>query len=246
MAKILSGKVKKIPPTEVSAGRYDFIQLSETEPDLGTPSTNGYVLTSDTAGNRSWVEPASPTITFTTSSTAEVVVENIDSTLYRSVKYEMQLTSALFNQVSELRLLIDNENAFLTEYGTIGDALGNFASYYSPLNNDYSAPDINNGGLSYWNSYTLYVYTADSVVQQSLLSLIATNVIRINDTTNITLSTKFIESSPGLYQASTVGTPGSLTLISRIAWTGTGNVELRFTPVNSATTIKYIRTFLSV
>ena len=57
--RIKSGKVKKIAPTAVSADRYNFIQLSETEPDLGVPASTGYVLTSDTSGNRSWVLAAS-------------------------------------------------------------------------------------------------------------------------------------------------------------------------------------------
>ena len=55
MAKTVSGKVKKTPPSEVSPERYDFIELAETEPDLGVPSTDGYVLSSNTDGTRSWV-----------------------------------------------------------------------------------------------------------------------------------------------------------------------------------------------
>ena len=55
MARLISGKVKKVAPTDVSADRYDFIQLSETEPDLGVPVASGYVLASTTAGVRSWV-----------------------------------------------------------------------------------------------------------------------------------------------------------------------------------------------
>ena len=61
MSKILSGKVKKIPATAVSADRYNFLQLSEAEPDLGVPSANGYILTSDTSGNRSWVSKSTST-----------------------------------------------------------------------------------------------------------------------------------------------------------------------------------------
>ena len=57
MSKLISGKIKKVPPTEVSADRYDFIQLSETEPDLGVPAVAGYVLSSDTTGDRSWIAP---------------------------------------------------------------------------------------------------------------------------------------------------------------------------------------------
>jgi hypothetical protein len=55
MAKTISGKVAKIPSTQVSPDRYDFIELAETEPDLGVPSTDGYVLSSNTDGTRSWV-----------------------------------------------------------------------------------------------------------------------------------------------------------------------------------------------
>ena len=51
---LFSGRVKKTPSTEVSAERYDWIKLSETEPDLGVPAANGSVLISNTAGNRAW------------------------------------------------------------------------------------------------------------------------------------------------------------------------------------------------
>ena len=55
MAKTVSGRVKKTPPNQVSPERYDFIELAETEPDLGVPSTDGFVLSSNKDGNRSWV-----------------------------------------------------------------------------------------------------------------------------------------------------------------------------------------------
>jgi hypothetical protein len=61
MSKILSGKVKKIPSTAVSADRYNFLQLSEAEPDLGVPAVTGYILTSDTSGNRSWISKSATT-----------------------------------------------------------------------------------------------------------------------------------------------------------------------------------------
>jgi hypothetical protein len=60
MSNMLSGKVKKIPSTAVSADRYNFLKLSEAEPDLGVPAANGYVLTSDTSGNRIWVNQSAP------------------------------------------------------------------------------------------------------------------------------------------------------------------------------------------
>jgi len=55
MSNMLSGKVKKVSPTAVSVDRYNFLRLSEAEPDLGVPATSGYILSSDTAGARSWI-----------------------------------------------------------------------------------------------------------------------------------------------------------------------------------------------
>ena len=58
MAKTVSGKVKKTPPSQVSPDRHNFIELAETEPDLGVPSTDGYVLSSAADGTRTWINPA--------------------------------------------------------------------------------------------------------------------------------------------------------------------------------------------
>ena len=57
MTKLISGRVKKIPSANVSASRYEFIKLSETEPDLGLPAGNGYVLASNVNGLRTWIVP---------------------------------------------------------------------------------------------------------------------------------------------------------------------------------------------
>lgn len=56
MSRLVSSKVKKTPPPQVSEDRYDFLQLSEAEPDLGVPPDEGYTITSDVDGVRSWVE----------------------------------------------------------------------------------------------------------------------------------------------------------------------------------------------
>lgn len=56
MSKLLSGRVKKTPSSAVSSTRYDFIKLEETEPDLGLPAGDDYVLTGKLNGSRLWVE----------------------------------------------------------------------------------------------------------------------------------------------------------------------------------------------
>ena len=188
-----------------------------------------------------------PTVTFTTSSTNQVVVETIDVSLYRSVKYEMQLTYNTSYQASELRLLIDDPNVFLTEYGVIGDALGSFASYYSPASNDYSGASINNGGVSVWTGTALRVYTTNNTVQQALLSAPAGTVININSgAASATINTSFIETDAGIYDAVTTTSRSPSLLLSRLQWTGSGNIELRFTPVYSVTALKYKRTYIEV
>lgn len=56
MFKLLSEKVKKTPSTEVSADRYTWISLDQSEPDLGVPPQNDSILISAINGNRSWTD----------------------------------------------------------------------------------------------------------------------------------------------------------------------------------------------
>lgn len=50
----LSGKVKTIPPDQVSADRYEWLAPGQAEPNLGLPSQNSQVLISQLDGTRSW------------------------------------------------------------------------------------------------------------------------------------------------------------------------------------------------
>ena len=185
---------------------------------------------------------------FTTSSTDKVILETIDASLYRSAKYEMQIsTSTSKYQATELRLLIDLPNVYLNQYGTIGDLVGSFESYYSPLSSDYSSPDINTGGMSYWNNTSVRVYTTDSNVILGLLSAEDGDVFTLNGgATSFTLDGTFSEISAGLYGATSTTSRSPLLFINRIQWTGTGDIELRFTPLYANTTLKYLRTTIAV
>jgi len=58
MTKLISGRVKKTPSANVSASRYDFLKLSEAEPDLGLPAANGYILSGNVDGTRLWILPS--------------------------------------------------------------------------------------------------------------------------------------------------------------------------------------------
>jgi hypothetical protein len=212
----------------------------------GVDGATGVGLTGATGVAGASGAGVTPTITFTTSTTDQVIVETIDAALYRSVKYEMQVTSGTSYQASELRLLIDEPNIFLTEYGMIGDSLGMFSAYYSPLNSDYSSPDINNGGMSIWTSHALTIYTSNNNVIQGLLSITPGTTMTLNGSITVTTATAFVETDAGIYEVQTVENRSPLLLISRIVWTGTGDIELRFTPDYAVNTLKYIKTTIAV
>ena len=188
----------------------------------------------------------SETVFVTDGTTDEQLLEVIDTATVRSVKFEMQVTRGSDVQVSELRLLHDTENVFLNEYGVLGPDLGTFATYFSPLVNNYSSPNINTGGVSYWNGSNLRVYTTSNTVIQALQSIIVGLDVTLNGTYTVQTTSKFTEVSTGIWQATVTPTRSPLLLLSNIAWDGTGTCELRFTPSGGTTTLKYIRTDLSV
>ena len=159
----------------------------------------------------------------------------------------MQLSTSSMYQATELRLLIDLPNVYLTQYGAIGDQLGSFDAYYSPLSNDYSSPDINTVALSFWNGSNVRIYTTDDDVILGLLSAPIGTVFTLNSgATTFTSSALFTEVSAGIYGTTATTSQSPTLTISRIVWTGTGNIELRFTPAYAVTTLKYLRTVIEV
>lgn len=51
----LSGKVEKTPSIDADPERYEFLDLSNAEPDLGVPTVDNALSTSTTTGQRVWV-----------------------------------------------------------------------------------------------------------------------------------------------------------------------------------------------
>jgi len=214
---------------------------------VGLTGATGVSVTGATGSAGATGIGVSAITTFTTSSTNQVVVETINASTQRSVKFEMQANTSSQFQASELRLLVDLPNIYLTEYGSIGESLGTFKAYYSPASNDYSSPYINNGGLSVWNGTTLTIYTIHNEVIQGLFSMYAGDTFTFNGgAATATLSSVFTEVSTGIYEATTAENRSPPLLLSRIQWTGTGNIELRYTPFNAVTTLRYIKTEISV
>lgn len=193
--------------------------------------------------------PTVTTVTTSASNTNETVIDTLDPAFVRSVHYEAQVTCGSQYQSTELRLLISQPNVFLTEYGMLGTSSGNFNSYYSPVTNNYSGGNINNGGSSIWNGTNLRVYTSNTTVQLALLSTVSGTVITGVDSASgaytATLTTAFTETSTGRYDATTTTNQSPSKLLNSVIWTGTGNVELRFKPDNISTTVKFITTKIS-
>jgi hypothetical protein len=70
----LSGKVAKVPSTQSDPDRYQYIDLSNTEPDLGVPTMSNAISTSSTTGQRVWVNLSS---NFEVDNTGNLIVKNV-------------------------------------------------------------------------------------------------------------------------------------------------------------------------
>lgn len=58
-SRLLSGKQKKKTGAELDGDRYQFLDVANSEPDLGLPAVNDSVLIGDTDGSRTWADIAS-------------------------------------------------------------------------------------------------------------------------------------------------------------------------------------------
>lgn len=72
----LSGKVVKTPSTEADPDRYEYINLSNAEPDLGVPTVDNAISTSTTTGKRVWVNLSSD---FEVDPTGNIIVKQISA-----------------------------------------------------------------------------------------------------------------------------------------------------------------------
>ena len=180
------------------------------------------------------------------STTDETLIDTIDQNTYRSARYDVQVSTDSNYQATELRLVIDFPNVFLSEYALVGDQLGTFATYYSPPSSSYSGSDLTFGGISVWTGYNVRIYTGNNSLGQALLAAALGTTFNVS-TSNMgnyspTLNGKFTLYTPGIYDGVFDISIGGTAILSAISWTGTGNVELRYTPFNAPTNIKFIRT----
>jgi hypothetical protein len=82
-SRLISGRLKKRSGAQLDPNRYGYLDASQSEPDLGLPSSEGAVLVSSTSGHRTWTTTLtnntliSPTFQGTATSTGPLVVSNL-------------------------------------------------------------------------------------------------------------------------------------------------------------------------
>ena len=54
--RLVSGKKKKLTGADLSADRYDYLDVSNAEPDLGLPPVDNSILIGDLDGSRTWAD----------------------------------------------------------------------------------------------------------------------------------------------------------------------------------------------
>lgn len=72
----LSGKVEKTPSTDADPDRYEFLDLQNAEPDLGVPTMDNALSTSNTTGERVWVNLSKD---FEVDSSGNLIVKQIEA-----------------------------------------------------------------------------------------------------------------------------------------------------------------------
>jgi hypothetical protein len=85
-SRLISGKVPKKSGSELDSSRYEFLDIANAEPDLGTPNFDGAMLISNSDGTRYWTDNiridltgdiAVGTISSADGSTAVTFVDNV-------------------------------------------------------------------------------------------------------------------------------------------------------------------------
>jgi len=114
-SRLLSGKVPKKSGSELDSSRYEFLDIANAEPDLGTPNFDGAMLISNSDGSRFWTDNiridltgniAVGTISTADGSTPVTFVDNV------LVEDDLTVQGALFSPIVTTQTIntIDSSN----------------------------------------------------------------------------------------------------------------------------------------
>jgi hypothetical protein len=224
MTKLISGRVLKVTSANVSADRYQFIGLSETEPDLGLPAVTGYVLTSDTQGVRSWTSVGSLSGVPYFANTSGVANVAYTANIANTVLTLSNFTTA--NLVEGINLYYTNARVIsaVTPYLTTANVLESSSNLYYTNARVYAAIQ---GNLA-TKANTTDLTTAN--VLESNSNLYYTNARVISVLTSY-LTTSNVAEGSNLYYTN-----------ARVLSALTGNVTIGNLTVNSITSNSYTTT----
>lgn len=123
----ITGTTNQITVTGSGAVSADVtLSLPQNIHTAATPTFAGV-----TANTHTFTHGNIRSVTLTTSdTTSNQVLDSISATSYRSVKYQIQITSSTSYHVTEVTVLHDGTDTFVTEYGTMtsGSSLATFTS----------------------------------------------------------------------------------------------------------------------
>ena len=157
-SRLLSGKIKKKTGTQLTADRYDYLDVSQAEPDLGLPSANNAVLLSNTDGARRWASiPGS--INLDQSGTLQIYT----GTIRWYAPYNLNISSILPRVVTggdQSIIIVIKKNGVSAVTLTILSNATSTTAYTSGLGlafGDYVTVDVTQTGSSSQPGSDLYV-----------------------------------------------------------------------------------------
>ena len=216
MTKLISGRVAKVDSANVSVDRYQFIGLSETEPDLGLPAVSGYVLSSDITGNRIWVDAASASGSPFFANTSGIANVALTANIANTVLTLSNFTTA--NLVEGINLYYTNARvlSFITPYLTTANVLESVSNLY------YTNARVISAILPYLTTSNVAegsnLYYTNARVYSNVISTLAGNITIGNATIG-----NIIVSGSTTFGAGTGGSLTGANLISA-SYIQTGNL----------------------
>lgn len=93
-------------------------------PNSGVLTASEFSVTQGTNGSAALI---------TTNTATNQIVDSVSATVYRTVKYVLQVSSGSAYQTSEILLIHDDTNAYLTEYATIKTTTATLATFDATL-----------------------------------------------------------------------------------------------------------------
>ena len=201
----ITEKFKTISPANVSIDRYRYMKPGEEEPNLGLPLDNGYFLTSNTQGDRSWA-PAFPT---PSPGTNKQVIFNNNGTLAGTTDLYYDTTNkrlglGTISATAKLEIA-ETWNSSVTTFTSLKQSITDTASLANSKLVDLQVNNVSKFNVTKSGVVTATEYigklTGNADTASALASLVSVSIagevsgtVNFNGTQNVTINT-----SPTIY-----------------------------------------------